>query len=193
MPAAGQSWEETPSRAWRRRRARRISFAGLGPNAPPPLRDLRFAVAARDGWRRRRSRQRSTISAVIFAPRSAKTASIAKFIRNTDLGRSVQAILTREDKMRKTLFLTATLFVSLAAGAASAQPSQAQGGGATAPTSNPPAASDATRPGSMGAGGTSSPGMAGSSSSTSTTASNPAGPSSAGPTSNSGATGTNNR
>lgn len=57
--------------------------------------------------------------------------------------------------MKKALFLTAALALSLSAGGAYAQPSQAQGGGATAPTSNPPAASDATRPGSVETGGTS--------------------------------------
>jgi len=100
--------------------------------------------------------------------------------------------------MNKILFSTAALALSLAAGGAYAQPSQAQGGGSTAPTSNPPAASDATRPGTTGGAmmnsGMSGPVRAGSTGSTNTTATNPAGPNTANnPSSTSGAAGTNNR
>lgn len=65
----------------------------------------------------------------------------------------------------KTLFLTTVMALSLSAGGAFAQPSQAQGGGATSPTSNPPGASDATRSGTgMTSGGAmSNPGMSGAS------------------------------
>jgi hypothetical protein len=103
--------------------------------------------------------------------------------------------------MKKTLFLTAALALSLSAGGAYAQPSQAQGGGATSPTSNPPAASDATRQGGTGMVGSGPSGNAGvsgsattgSTTSTNTTPTNPAGPTGAGSANTSGATGTNNR